>query len=220
MPSAVPASSADNQNQNTNQASVMSHTTTTEKNDLPYTGKRLVCGMIDRLFIIYQATHKVKGSYIGYTSQGLPSRASDHISTAKRAAVGKFADALRDTGFSGWEWKIIGTVVNDEEAAGIMEAQAILERKPVLNSRQGGKWVGNWREGEGLGGKKNRGRGMAPEVKEWFSKFHATRPRKRVHDREKMISLKNEGKSISQIARLLRCDTALVSRVVSGKYRK
>lgn len=173
---------------------------------------------MQNVFIVYRAAHLSRGVYVGLTRMGLSARKGAHLSAARRGSKIPFHQALRSRP-CGWEWTILFVSLDGEEA-GRREAEEILRQGATLNILTGGCGGGNWPDGYPLGGVKNKGRKMPPEFVRWITNFHRTRPRKRRYDREAMVRLRAEGKTIVSVANILNCDPALVSRVVNGKYKR
>lgn len=171
---------------------------------------------MENVFLIYLAEHPSQGSYLGMTRSGLSNRRSAHFSASRRGSLLPFHKAIRNRP-CGWKWSILH-VTTDEQEAGRLEEQEIAARPNLLNILAGGKF-GKYRSDRTNPRKGTRGKKMSAEFVEWVTEFHKTRPRKRSHDRDRMKALSLEGKSHKQISDIMSCDPALVSRVLSGKYR-
>lgn len=172
---------------------------------------------MNQLWIIYKAAHRDGRAYVGATVSGLSNRRSTHFSAARRGSTTPFHTALRQEP-DGWQWEILATAFTQGDAD-TMERSYITKIKPSLNVRTGGNGGGKWPTHLRHMCRSKNPRTCSPQLREWFSEFHSTRNRTRKHDRGKMLQLHKEGKRISQIAHILGCNQALVSRVINGEYK-
>ena len=170
--------------------------------------------MDGKAYIVYKATHEAKGSYIGCSSMGLSTRASCHRSAAKGGSATPFHTALRATKRAEWLWECLACFTSPSRAWA-EEARQIVAQRPALNVKEGQRWPAGYAHG----GRKNRGRVQSDETRLWFKKFHSTRVRTRKHDRKEMFRLQTQGLNQNQIAKILKCNQALVSRVLRGDYK-
>lgn len=92
-----------------------------------------------RTAIVYKATNVVNGhTYIGFTTQGLATRRSDHHRSARRGEGWLIHAAIRKHGFENFNFEVMGDFGDDEELAKIYEIEAIAKYRPEYNISRGG----------------------------------------------------------------------------------
>lgn len=93
----------------------------------------------DRAVVAYRAVNTVNGHlYIGFTTQGLPRRIQQHVSSARRGGGWLLHAAIRKYGAESIVFETIFDFDGDEELAKLYEIEAIAKYRPEYNISRGG----------------------------------------------------------------------------------